>query len=721
MDRSSQLAGVSLQAPTQALCCNHTFSHPLGLAPAVIKHGATVDKKTKVTREHRNERFEGFTPLHAACRLGHTNLAVLLIDASADVNSRGVWHAIVGDGSYNEGKDDLSDVTPLHMAIAYHHSKLAVKLLKDHGAVTSLREGGKRWPGKRLKHTDEFLDPNEGSWERHSREQRSEEEKENLMCTLALAVSTSVRDMGRVLKAISAAAKQLAEHSECVLTSADKADPLRWLLSQPLPEPPKRDDSSSSSRQSLLYSIMERQSKPKTPEEIAEQAAARREIAADELLVRATYDAARSGSVAGVGTLLPHLQSREGGQPLVERRFNDFIHPSLAPLPLIRLEDADGDLCTILLLAALAGETPTLTKHLLSRGVQPRTEANAELLLTAALMHDEMAAGNSTVPRTSAGPLLSILVNELKPQQLAETGEVSFISRQRERRGGACCTPLHVAMLVGNIGAISKLARVTCLKQPPLGHSDKLDADGLSPVHYAAMGRFRVTEPNAAEHCFGGSPYNPGFVAQHFQWIGAPASDHVRGAGAKRQCTARPAGWTAACSDRGESSAVVLRELGSTCLPCLTRTSVYSYDGNQGQCTCLPQCVERRLQRFKQHLRCVDRGHLEGSSPLELAVQGRRDKVVAELLQKPELLHKHGTPIGQQLGYEYPRENVESALATVRQQISSGTARSVSLNPANPGKLLKLAKVDVDVARSIEGMLLHELDRQEARGGGEAI
>ena len=659
-----------------------------------------------MTREHRNERFEGFTPLHAACRLGHTNLAVLLIDASADVNSRGVWHAIVGDGSHTEGKNDLSDVTPLHMAIAYHHSKLAVKLLKDHGAVTSLREGGKRWPGKWLKHTDEFLEPYEGSWERHSREQRSEE-KENLMCTLALAVSTSMRDSGRVLKAISAAAKQLA--------SVDKADPLRWLLAQPLPEPPKRDDSSSNSRQSILYSIMERQSKPKTPEEIAEQAAARREIAADELLVRAAYDAARSGSVAGVETLLPHLQSREGGQPLVERRFNDCIHPSLAPLPLIRLEDANGDLCTILLLAALTGETPTLTEHLLSRGVQPRTEANAELLLTAALMHDEMAAGNSTVLRVSAGPLLSILVNELKPQQLAETGEVSFISRQRERRGGACCTPLHVAMLVGNIGAISKLARVTCLKQPPLGHFDKLDADGFSPVHYAAMGRFRVTEP-----CFGGSPYDPAFVAQHFQWIGAPASDHVRGAGAKRQCTARPAGWTAACSDRGESSAVALRALGSTCLPCLTRTSVYSYDDNQGQCTCLPQCVERRLQRFKQHLRCVDRGHLEGSSPLELAVQGRRDKVVAELLQKPELLHKHGTPIGQQLGYEYPRENVESALATVRQQISSGTARSVSLNPANPGKLLKLAKVDVDVARSIEGMLLHELDRQEARRG-EAI
>ena len=109
-----------------------------------------------MTREHRNERFEGFTPLHAACRLGHTNLAVLLIDASADVNSRGVWHAIVGDGGHTEGKNDLSDVTPLHMAIAYHHSKLAVKLLKDHGAVTSLREGGKRWPGKRLKHTDDI-------------------------------------------------------------------------------------------------------------------------------------------------------------------------------------------------------------------------------------------------------------------------------------------------------------------------------------------------------------------------------------------------------------------------------------------------------------------------------------------------------------------------------------------------------------------------------------
>ena len=167
---------------------------------------------------------------------------------------------------------------------------------------------------------------------------------------------------------------------------------------------------------------------------------------------------------------------------------------------------------------------------------------------------------------------------------------------------------------------------------------------------------------------------------------------------------------------------MVFHTLGNTCLPCLTRTSVYSYDDNQGQCTCLPQCVERRLQRFKQHLRCVDRGHLEGSSPLELAVQGRRDKVVAELLQKPELLQRHGTPIGQQplnLGYEYPRENVESALATVRQQISSGTARSVSLNPANPGKLLKLAKVDVDVARSIEGMLLHELDRQEATRRGE--
>ena len=76
--------------------------------------------------------------------------------------------------------------------------------------------------------------------------------------------------------------------------------------------------------------------------------------------------------------------------------------------------------------------------------------------------------------------------------------------------------------------------------------------------------------------------------------------------------------------------------VGTTCLPCLTRTSVYSHDDNQGQCVCLPQCVERRLgfsAPSSTCLRCVDRGHLEGCSPLELAVQGRRDKVVAELLQ----------------------------------------------------------------------------------------
>ena len=113
----------------------------------------------------------------------------------------------------------------------------------------------------------------------------------------------------------------------------------------------------------------------------------------------------------------------------------------------------------------------------------------------------------------------------------------------------------------------------------------------------------------------------------------AEQESYVRGVGAKRQCTARPA----ACSDRGESSAVVLRNLGSTCLPCLTRTSVYSHDDNQGQCVCLPQCVERRLGFSAPSstcgARCVDRGHLEGCSPLELAVQGMRDKVVAELLQ----------------------------------------------------------------------------------------
>jgi len=82
---------------------------------------------------------------------------------------------------------------------------------------------------------------------------------------------------------------------------------------------------------------------------------------------------------------------------------------------------------------------------------------------------------------------------------------------------------------------------------------------------------------------------------------------------------------------------VVLRNLGSTCLPCLTRTSVYSHNDSQGQCVCLPQCVERRLGFSAPSstcgARCVDRGHLEGCSPLELAVQGMRDKVVAELLQ----------------------------------------------------------------------------------------
>ena len=89
--------------------------------------------------------------------------------------------------------------------------------------------------------------------------------------------------------------------------------------------------------------------------------------------------------------------------------------------------------------------------------------------------------------------------------------------------------------------------------------------------------------------------------------------------------------------------------------------------------------------------------------------------------------------------------DVANALAAVRQQISSGTTHAISLNPgmdifyeapapgtlvgvqkeAHPGKLLKLSRADVEVARGIEGMLVREQKRLNkqltARTVGNAV
>ena len=267
-----------------------------------------------MARENRNEKFEGFAPLHAACHRGHIDLALLLIDARADVNSRGVWHAVKG-GDLREGKSDLSDVTPLHLAIARNHSKLAERLLKHHGAVASLYEGGKRWPGERLKQTDEFDRNGEDYWtrherERHEREQRAHKDKEDLTCTLVLAASNSATDHGRVLRAVSEAARQLAaERGQNAEGGAPLVDPLRWLLMQPLAEPAERKRGRCSSHLFMWRWQFEHQ-EPETPEQVEATAAARRANTADELLVRATYEAALCASDAGVRALGDKLATK---------------------------------------------------------------------------------------------------------------------------------------------------------------------------------------------------------------------------------------------------------------------------------------------------------------------------------------------------------------------------------------------------------------------------
>ena len=96
-------------------------------AGLLLQTGAAVDLPTKVHREptwdHTEESFDGFTALHAACHQGagprtpprvRLALVELLIEAGADPNLRGVFH----DCSREQRTADLSDVTPLHLAIS---------------------------------------------------------------------------------------------------------------------------------------------------------------------------------------------------------------------------------------------------------------------------------------------------------------------------------------------------------------------------------------------------------------------------------------------------------------------------------------------------------------------------------------------------------------------------------------------------------------------------
>lgn len=68
-----------------------------------------------------NERHKGTTALHEAARKGHRTVVELLIASGAELNA-----------------PDISNLTPLRLAIAYRHPDVAA-LLKKHGAVESVK------------------------------------------------------------------------------------------------------------------------------------------------------------------------------------------------------------------------------------------------------------------------------------------------------------------------------------------------------------------------------------------------------------------------------------------------------------------------------------------------------------------------------------------------------------------------------------------------------
>lgn len=73
-------------------------------------------------------KITGWTPLHEACNHGHYGVALLLVKAGANVNSRG-----------------LDDDTPLHDAAINGNLKL-VKMLVERGADPCFRNSKGKTP-----------------------------------------------------------------------------------------------------------------------------------------------------------------------------------------------------------------------------------------------------------------------------------------------------------------------------------------------------------------------------------------------------------------------------------------------------------------------------------------------------------------------------------------------------------------------------------------------
>ena len=140
------------------------------------------------------------------------------------------------------------------------------------------------------------------------------------------------------------------------------------------------------------------------------------------------------------------------------------------------------------------------------------------------------------------------------------------------------------------------------------------DADGFTPLHYAALGHFRFVVDGS---CGPVSPISSGFAAAHFAWRGTPADANKRQRvdGGRKKVVAR----LLEQADIGHASAEVVKAL-------LAAKS----DPNEP----------------------VGRGELKGCVPLLLAVQTRRYEVVKVLLGPcADFEDKHGATIIQKLEF----------------------------------------------------------------------
>lgn len=673
---------------------------------------ANVDQRTRVKRDeynHDQEVFDGFTSLHAACALGSLELVELLLERGADANIRGIYHTIRSDVDDRRAADsDRADVTPLHLAIDEGHVQVACRLLEKGLTASSLHEGGRRWPAhlfKRISSSGDHLD----YWERRDYEDRQSEgrrKEEHTIPTFLLAAQS--RHSFRLLVYMAAAARSCG------------AVTLQALLARPVPER-KFTESPARRRKSVLSSFHE----PAAPPTEAELELKREVQAASALRLALYYSVRGSASDSVVRWLLPlaraaaKVSGRLEPVSLAEHSyfFWRYDRDDISLLPFLGWNvhsllayrcnaDADGDSLLLLLSAICSHHTERDIRPLLNDGLLPRNWLAWAALLVSPVLRgaaQEMTTRASTSPvvhrlRHVTRSLVSLLhaEDEQCTEGADKEGAAEAVDRPSRRDRLALSTkvppaffsPLHAAALLGDVELATELLSMRTSSRAWMGKAPdgdrwaaellrlfmRPDADGYTPLHYAALGQFRfdsycagTTDPSRTHE-----PTSAGFAAAHFTWLGSPKDVDTSSCAHKRRRVEAPAPVLPEQTDLGRASAQIITALVDA-----------GADPNEP---------------------VGGAGKLQGCTALELAVRTRRRAVTAVLL---------APCVGGASAVHRPTQGaLDRALSTTRMQIETGEADAPELSPQrahhslSPAPRLLLAKAEQDNAKHVGEALL---------------